>query len=153
MNNNKLIVGVVIAVVIVVVILLVGKGGSQPVASSSPTTSSIVSTAPTTSVRPTASSGSASLSYTNALTKYAGTRFQFDAQCQAIPSQRVIKTGATIMLDNRSGDARTIGVGTTKYYVAGYGFKLVTLTAKTFPTTLLIDCGTAQNVGKIIIEK
>ena len=153
MKNTTLIVSIVAVIVIIVVALLVGKGSDQPITSSSPSALAGVSVSPSTSVRPTASSGAVSLSYANALTKYANTRYQFDAQCQVIPNQRVVKTGTAIMLDNRSGDARTISVGAAKYSMAGYGFRIVTVTAKTFPTTLLIDCGSAQNVGKVIIER
>jgi hypothetical protein len=94
-------------------------------------------------------------SYADALKTYENRRIQFDQYCQAIPTSLVFKNGVTLMLDNRSGDARTVKVGPTAYYLSGYGWKIVTLSvpSSTLPATLAIDCGSARNVSKILLQK
>jgi len=57
------------------------------------------------------------------------------------------------MFDNRSGDARYIKVGDQVYQLAGYGYKILTLTSPVLPKTLLLDCGSAVNVGQILLQK
>ena len=153
--NNKTLIVVVVVVAIMVIIAVVG-GRSNPFATPTPTPSG----AATNSVSPKAmttprisSSGSMPQSYEDAVKKYAGTRIQFDARCQAIPNQITIKTGASIMLDNRSGDARTISLGSVKYAMGGYGFRIITPYSKTLPATQIIDCGSAQNVGQVFIQR
>ena len=155
--NNKLIIGIVIVIAILIVIIAVGGRSNSdvsPSGSANPSGSAMAS--PTATSRPTGTTpkpAATTLSYQDALNKYAGTRIQFDKLCQANPSQMTIKKGTAIMLDNRSGDARNISVGSVKYVLAGYGFRIVTPTSPTLPATLLIDCGSAQNVGKVIIQK
>lgn len=63
-----------------------------------------------------------------------------------------IKNGTSIMLDNRSGDARTFAVGGVFYSIAGYGWKVVTPSSKTLPATMYLDCGSARNVGTIMLQ-
>ena len=93
-----------------------------------------------------------SQSYLDALATYQGKRIQFDQYCQAIPTSLVYKNGVTLMLDNRSGDARTIKIGATAYALPGYGWRLVTLSSATLPATLSINCGSAVNVSKVVLE-
>lgn len=94
-------------------------------------------------------------SYADAVKKYEGKRIQFDMYCQAIPTSLVFKNGVTVMLDNRSGDARTVKIGGVSYSLAGYGWKLVTLSVASskLPATLAIDCGSARNVSKVLLQK
>ena len=56
------------------------------------------------------------------------------------------------MLDNRSGDARTITLAGTKYQLSGYGYALVTLSSQSLPKEMLLSCGSAVNVGKILLQ-
>lgn len=56
------------------------------------------------------------------------------------------------MLDNRSGDARTFAVGGVFYSIDGYGWKIVTPSAKTLPATVYLDCGSARNVGTLLLQ-
>ena len=94
------------------------------------------------------------LSYTQAVTLYKDRIIQFDQNCVAFPNQVAFKQGATIMLDNRSNKQRTISLDSQRYSFAPYGFKIVTLsTTATLPHTILIDCGTGQNNGSIILQK
>lgn len=127
-----------------------------PKASGTPTASvsgSVTPTPKTSVATPKASAAPTNLSYGEAIKVYAGTRIQFNAQCQASPNSITIKNGQSIMLDNRSGDARWFKVGGTDYYIAGYGFRILSLSSKTLPQTYVIDCGSAQNVAKVTVQK
>ena len=147
MKNTTLVIVIVVVVAIIVVFAVAGGRSTN-----APTTSPTVTASSVVSKKPVATTGSISIAYADAIKKYAGTRIQFDAQCQASPNQITIKKGTAIMLDNRSGDARTISVGSVKYSLAGYGFRILTPTSPTLPATLVIDCGSAQNVGRINIQ-
>lgn len=98
-----------------------------------------------------ATSPAASLSYEQALVKYKNARLQLDKTCQASPDRMTFKTGTSIMLDNRAPVSRTVKVGST-YNIKAYGFKIITLSASTFPTNLLVDCDKSQNVATIIVQ-
>ena|ERR1043166_3667955 len=111
---------------------------------------------------PTATSGTGAKpgqampqSYLDALAAYQGKRIQFDMYCQAIPTSLVYKNGVSLMLDNRSGDARTIKIGANSYSLAGYGWRIVKLSVPTsqLPATLNINCGSAVNVSKVLLQK
>jgi len=153
--KNKFIIAVVAVIVLLIVVYVVSgniKKSSAPSPSSAPTANESVSPSPT--VRPTSSATpSAVLNYQDAVKKYAGTRIQFDMYCQASPNQITIKKGSAIMIDNRSGDARTFAVGTVNFTLPGYGFRIMTPTSKTLPATQFIACGSAQNVGRVIIQQ
>ncbi len=153
MKNTTLVLVIVVVVAIIIVFAVAGgRSTNAPTISPTVTASSVVSTAPVASKKPAPTTSSVSIAYADAVKKYAGTRLQFDAQCQASPNQITIKKGTAIMLDNRSGDARTVSVGSVKYSLAGYGFRILTPTSPTLPATLLIDCGSAKNVGRINIQ-
>ena len=103
---------------------------------------------------PVAGSGSVTLSYQQALTKYASARMQFDAQCATTPKQATWKNGTLIMLDNRSALPRTIRLGGMgNVSIKAWGFKIVKLSASNLPQTLLVDCGVQQNVASILVQK
>jgi hypothetical protein len=99
------------------------------------------------------SAATSSVTYTNLVNTYANKRIQFDMNCQAVPNNITYKSGTTIMLDNRSGDARVISVGGIKYQLSGYGYAIVTLYGQTLPKQLFINCGAAVNVGVILLQK
>lgn len=128
-------------------------GSESPSASVSPSATPTPSGAVRYTPKPTTGSGAVTLSYAEALQKYAGVRIQFDARCQASPNQITVKNGTSVMFDNRSGDARTIVVGAVTYSIAGYGFRIIPMNSRTLPATVRIDCGSAQNVAQIIIQK
>ncbi len=91
--------------------------------------------------------------YADAVARYEGNRYQFDQTCQTKPAQASYKNGATVMLDNRSGDARVITVGGIKYNLAGYGWRIIILSSAKLPATLGINCGSAVNVAQIQLYK
>ena len=95
---------------------------------------------------------SSSLNYGEAVTKYANSRIQFDSDCQAIPSQDAMANSMTVMLDNRSNATQKITIGGQQYNVAAYNYVLITLSKKTLPAYLYINCNNRVNTGEIILE-
>ena len=150
--KNKTLLWVVVAVVIVVIVVMARRSNTTPVASPTITASTSISVSSAPKATP-AQTNKPILSYQEALNKYGGTRFQFNSACQATPTHMVIKKGSAIMLDNRANVARTVSVGTTKYSLMPYGFRIVVPTSKTYPATMLIDCGAQQNVATLLIEQ
>ena len=158
MQKNSYITWIVVVVIVAVALFLVFKNKKQ-VVTPAPVTDSTTQTTPepTDSVQDTTDvttgPGAVSISYANALIKYKDRRLQFDTSCQATPRSVTYKDNTGIMLDNRSAQTRTIKVGTT-YTIKPYGFKIVVLPDIYLKSkTLLVDCGTAQNVATILIQE
>ncbi len=135
------------------------KGATQtpaetpmPTASISPEVTPMASTPITGGTGSTKTPASTvNLTYDQALALYRSKGLlQFDARCQSNQSSLVVKTGSKIMFDNRSGDPRKFNIGGVNYNIGGYGFLILTMKG---PGTVAVDCGSAQNVAKIIIEK
>jgi hypothetical protein len=146
-----------VAVVVVVVALgywMMGRGGKLGEVKSSPTpvASASPSAKPPVKAGASATPAAPAKSYTELVKEYEGRRIQFDQNCQAVPGSITYKSGTSIMLDNRSGDARNIKVGSDSYALAGYGYKIVTLSGSGLPKELLLSCGSAVNVGKILLQ-
>ncbi len=93
------------------------------------------------------------LKYENALQQFAGRVVQFDELCQAHPANMTVKNGTAVMFDNRSGDARWFTLNGSGYHLKGYSYTVVTLSGKKLPLNLVIDCGSAKNVGQILIQR
>ena len=93
------------------------------------------------------------LSYTQALAKYGTNRIQIKADCQTVPNNVTYKSGTQVMFDNRSATSHTITFKGVKYVIAGYGYRVFTMTASTYPTTVLVDCDGSQNVATILIQR
>lgn len=151
----KALIAVAVAVVIVGV-WLISRGGKPELNESSPSPSvSVSSTAmPKATAKPSITPAGVPMpkSYSDALTTYANRRMQFDQYCQAQPSRVSIGRGQSVMLDNRSGDARTFAVGGVYFTLPGYGWKIFTPSVKSVPATLYVDCGSARNVGTILVQ-
>ncbi len=133
----------------------IDQGGSTMVGDQTATDTAADSTEDTSAGSVTAASGTgaASISYQNALVKYASSRLQFDNSCQMTPNNTTYKVGTIIMLDNRSASTRTFHLGTMgNVTVKGYGFKLVQLTSSILPNSFAVDCDAHQNVGLIKIQ-
>lgn len=90
--------------------------------------------------------------YSTYVQQYGNRRLQFDQLCQASPQSLAVANNTSIMLDNRSGDARTVTVGGVSYSLPGYGYTFVTAKSSTLPKTLTINCGSAVNVGQILVQ-
>lgn len=91
-------------------------------------------------------------SYTQMLKEYEGKRIQFDERCQPTPLAPTYKNGSIIMLDNRSASPKVIMIGGAKYSLAGYGYQTVTLSSPSLPNELAVSCGSAGNVGRILLQ-
>ena len=156
------------AIAVVLVIFLAVQNSSQNtvVAPANQGTTTIVPSDTTTEPAGTedTSAGSVSvsssgvvattLSYDQALNKYANQRIQFDTGCQATPNAEVYINNTVVMLDNRSPDSRLLhmgGLGNTT--VKAWGFKLFKISSAKLPMTFAIDCGNYQNVATITIDK
>ena len=164
--NKKALIGIVLIVVLGwFAMSMVNKpsdmGTNAPITETATTTSATttVKAIPTTvkKTTPPPASKPVSLSYQNALELYQDNkRIQISGAdfCQVSPNNVMYKNGTSIMLDNRSAITRTIkiGVGET-YTIEGYGFRIVKLSSATLPATLLMDCGTQQNIAKILLQR
>jgi hypothetical protein len=94
-----------------------------------------------------------SISYANALVKYADRRIQLDKTCQAIPNVVTYKDNTGIMFDNRSAETRTVKVDQV-YTIKPYGFRIVVLPDIYLKSkTVLVDCDKSQNVATILIQE
>lgn len=112
------------------------------------------STEPATSTD--ASNGAAApakLSYAAALKKYGANRIQFDTKCATEQNKLTFKAGTDVMFDNRAGVSRTITFGGTKYAIARYDYRVLRMTARSYPATVLVDCDKQQNVATITIQR
>jgi len=97
--------------------------------------------------------GAVSISYANALVKYANRRIQLNEACQAYPNTVTYKDNTGIMIDNRSSQTRTVKVGTV-YTIKPYGFKIVVLPNIYLKSkTLLVDCDKSQNVATVLVQE
>jgi hypothetical protein len=132
------------------------EGGTLPASLSlSPSASPSVSASksPVSGIRRTATPAPTSTaSYTQLVQQFGSNRIQFDNRCQAQPNSVVFKNGAQIMLDNRSSQARNISLNGTSYALAGYGYKIVTLSSATLPKQISLGCNSLVNVGVIQLE-
>lgn len=145
------IVGVI--VVVLAIWAFMGHSGNMTdlYGSPGPSSSTSASASPTASATGS-STGTGAATYSSLVAQYGTNRVQFDKLCQAIPSNPVFKSGTKVMFDNRSGDARTISIGGTKYYFAGYGYRIIKLGSTKLPAIVKLNCGSAVNVGTITVE-
>ena len=154
MSQRKLIwiVVLILAAVLSVVMLMNGRDQYvvQPMPSPTPTP---VAVKPAIKKPPISGTAQQPQAYSEVVKQYVGRQIQFDVNCQAIPTQTTFKNGTVIMFDNRSGDARTIKIGDVSYSFSGYGYKILTLSSPTLPKTLNLNCGSAVNVGSILIQR
>ncbi|MBI2068910.1 MAG: hypothetical protein HYT67_02315 [Candidatus Yanofskybacteria bacterium] len=90
--------------------------------------------------------------YGDLVKEYEGRRIQFDQRCQVVPNDPTYKNGSSVMLDNRSNNPVTVKVGNTSYSLAGYGYQIINLSSTSLPKELVVSCGSAGNVGKILLQ-
>lgn len=170
-KNKKIIIGAVIVDIILVGITtciyfrykgepLLKSQNSITVSSDTQATStgarepeSTQDTSPGTNSKAAKPSPAVSISYNDALRKYADRRIQLDKECQAYPNTVTYKDNTGIMIDNRSPKTRTVKVGET-YTIKPYGFKIVTLPDVYLKSkTILVDCDKSQNVATILVQE
>ncbi len=91
-------------------------------------------------------------SYSDAVKEYEGRRIQFDDRCQMTPQGPTYKNGTSVMLDNRSASTKSVMIGSAKYDLSAYGYKIVTLSSPSLPKELAVNCGSSGNIGKILLQ-
>jgi len=152
---------VIVAVLIVVGILAFKKPTGTPVTTDNSITTTSTDNSTTTepeSVQDTSgqTTGVApiSISYANALVKYADRRIQINTACQVpLPNSVTYKDNTGIMIDNRSPETHTVKVGTT-FTMKPYSFRIVILPDIYLKSkTLLVDCDKSQNVATILVQE
>lgn len=93
-----------------------------------------------------------SLTHSQAVIIFAKERVQFGENCDVTPRSISIKSGATLMFDNRSRDAIEFKLDDVSYTLLGYGFRLLQLKSTKLPHTVEVDCGNGQGAGEIILK-
>ena len=144
----------IIAVALFVVLFISGNKQTINSVTSTTGTSSTVEPDSTQDISSQSTgAGSVSISYANALVKYATKRIQLNKICQATPNNVTYKDNTGIMIDNRSAQTRTIKVGTT-FTIKPWGFKIVVLPDVYLKAkTILVDCDSYQNVATILVQE
>lgn len=141
---------VVLAIIVILVFLFKKDKSAETVVGTEDNTTLVESTQDTVGVE---GIGAASISYTNALTKYATRRIQLNSSCQATPNSVTYKDNTGIMIDNRSAESHTVKIGTT-YIIKPYSFKIVVLPDIYLKNkTILVDCDAYQNVATILVQE
>jgi len=141
---------VVLAIIVTLVFLFKKDKSAENIVGTEDNTTLVESTQDTVGV---AGIGAASISYTNALTKYATRRIQLNSSCQATPNSVTYKDNTGIMIDNRSEKTLTVKIGTT-YTIKPYSFKIVVLPDIYLKNkTILVDCDAYQNVATILVQE
>ncbi len=154
-NNSKMWIwtAAIVVVVIILFFALKGKQAVSPVITPDSNTQVNNEPASIQDVSQTTGVGAVSISYANALVKYADRRIQLDKLCQANPRTVTYKDNTGIMIDNRSAQTRTVKVG-TNYTIKPYGFKIVVLPDVYLKSkTVLVDCDKSQNVATILVQE
>lgn len=158
-ENKNLMISIAIILVIIVLGLVFSKGkvGDKDNTDNKSDDSSVAdenteSPKPYTGGNPKGSP-TPRLSYDDALFIYKNSRVQFGENCSATPFYSVQKRGTTIMIDNRSKDAKTFTVGSVPHFVPAYDYTLVTLAYSNLPQAVYIDCGSQQNAATILVQE
>lgn len=152
-NNSNTWIWVVVIIIVAGILFFVFR--SKQVISPVTTEDTNTTTEPASvqDVGQTIGAGAVSISYANALVKYADRRIQLDRTCQARPNNVTYKDNTGIMIDNRSPQTRTVKVGAT-YTIKPYGFKIVVLPDIYLKSkTIFVDCDKYQNVATILVQE
>jgi hypothetical protein len=91
-------------------------------------------------------------SYSDVAAVYEGRRIAIGDDCSIAPQDMTYSSGASVMLDNRSREPRTITIGSSTYTLAGFGWRIITLWSKTPPVILPVGCG-GSDVGVILLKE
>ncbi|TSC76014.1 MAG: hypothetical protein G01um101431_1032 [Parcubacteria group bacterium Gr01-1014_31] len=90
--------------------------------------------------------------YDEALEQYGDWRIQLNDDCQARPPRMTVKSGTSVMLDNRSDDPQTVIANGTSYQIAPYYYRIITVRSGASPHTVYLDCGQGKNVALITAQ-
>ena len=157
MKNNKILWLVVIILLAIGAFFWLhnsgGSLGSLSYQSSSPSPSATGSPKTTVKSSPKATSSvTAAKTYTQLVQEYVNRTLQFNSLCQVTPSSMVLKNNTSILLDNRANVARTVSVDGKSYNLSAYGYQVVTLSSKTLPHTVAVNCGSTVNAGQVLLQ-
>ncbi len=145
----------IVAIIIVIIVALVVRGGSDkkvvPPVAVEPTTQETVAKPAVVSggTKPTPAPID-TRTYTELLNAYKGSTLQFNSLCQVHMSNQVYKTGAQILLDNRSASSAAIKIGSIVHSLGAYGYRVVTLSSS---GQFMVDCNEQQNVATLTVQK
>lgn len=119
----------------------------------SPTASVVATKTPATVKKPTATPvATPTLSYSQLVQQYGSNRIQFDSNCYAQPKTMVLKSGTSILLDNRSSQTRVIAINGNNYTLGGYGYQVVTVQDSSLPKNVGVTCNNQINSGMINLQ-
>ena len=90
--------------------------------------------------------------YDEALEQYGDWRIQLNGDCQARPPRMTVKSGTSVMLDNRAGAPQTVVANGTPYQIAPYHYRVITVKSGASPRTVYLDCGQGKNVALITAQ-
>jgi len=99
-----------------------------------------------------AKTASSQLSYTAAVNLYGSRRIQILANCELNPTSISLLNRTSVMFDNRTPESKTIALDGTRYTLAGYDFRIITLKSGILSHTVRIDCGSGVNNGQVILQ-
>lgn len=159
MTKGNKIFWIVLAVVIVgIIIFLNSKQSVAPTNPSNDNTNTTTNTAPTgntakPATKPANTQNTITTSYQEMVKKYEGRRIQFNEWCQATPSSQTYKNGTQIMFDNRGSKATTLTIDGVAYPTSAYTYRLITLSSKTLPHTVIVNCGAQNNVAQLTLQQ
>ncbi|OGM97964.1 MAG: hypothetical protein A2735_00815 [Candidatus Yanofskybacteria bacterium RIFCSPHIGHO2_01_FULL_41_21] len=148
---------VVIVVAIVAGAWWLNKGSSDlslsPDTSTSPTPVGATKTPAVSKATPKASpTVTSSLSYTQLVAQYGSNRIQFDQDCHGTPGSMVLKSGTSILLDNRSNKTQVISLNGASYTLVPYGYRVVTVSSSPLPKDVGVSCNGVVNAGMINLQ-
>ena len=154
MTKGNKIFWVVIAIVIVRGIVFLNSRQTTV----APTTNTNTNTAPTEitnkpETKPTTPTKVPAGSYQEMVKKYEGRRIQINDACQATPSSQTFKNGTQVMFDNRGSKAIKLTVDGVSYPTSAYTYRLIPLTSKTLPHSVIINCNGQNNIAQFNLQQ
>jgi len=94
--------------------------------------------------------------YEQALNDFRDRRIQLE-NCVADPSTVTYKTGTKVMFDNRSSEPTEIKLDGRPVRLWGYEFRIVTLSSRSLPHTIDVDCEwlgePSYNIARILLQQ
>lgn len=149
-------------IVIIIIVIIAGAwwftGGSSNLALSPDASTSPTAVAGATKTPAVAKKGTpvpvatSSQSYSQLVAQYGSNRIQFNQDCQASPSSMALKTGTSILLDNRSNKTQVISLNGAEYTLVPYGYRIVTVSSASLPKTIGVSCNGTVNTGTINLQ-
>ncbi len=104
-------------------------------------------------VKPTTPVKTITTSYQEMVRKFEGKRIQINDSCQATPSSQTFKNGTQVMFDNRGSKAIKLTIDGVSYPTSAYTYRLITLTSKTLPHSVIINCNGQNNIAQFNLQQ